>query len=198
VSESIGPTNTHTVQIERLLPGPVELVWEYLTQTDLLATWLGEGYVANTPGGGVDLRIHERQPAESSAAESGAVESRPAGVLGRISGTVIRADPPRLLEFTWNTANDRVAGHNSALNDAAVVTFELEPQGDRVRLVLTHRRIARATTETTAITCTAGWQASLDVLAMHVQAEHDALTHFLGTFADLRNIDQSERILVLA
>jgi uncharacterized protein YndB with AHSA1/START domain len=193
VSERIGPTNTQTVQIERLLPGPVELVWEYLTQTDLLATWLGEGHVANTPGGGVALRIHERQPAES-----GAVESRPAGVLGRISGTVIRADPPRLLEFTWNTANDHVAGHNSALNDAAVVTFELEPQGDRVRLVLTHRRIARAASETTAITCTAGWQASLDVLAMHVQAEHDALTHFLSTFADLRNIDQSERILVLA
>jgi uncharacterized protein YndB with AHSA1/START domain len=32
-----------TVRVERLLPGPIELVWDYLTKPELLATWLYEG-----------------------------------------------------------------------------------------------------------------------------------------------------------
>ncbi len=31
-----------TVEMERLLPGPIERVWEHLIQPELLATWLGE------------------------------------------------------------------------------------------------------------------------------------------------------------
>jgi len=30
-----------TVEIERILPGPIERVWEYLTKPELLATWMG-------------------------------------------------------------------------------------------------------------------------------------------------------------
>ena len=31
-----------TIRFERLLPGPIERVWEYLTQPDLQRTWLAE------------------------------------------------------------------------------------------------------------------------------------------------------------
>ena len=31
-----------TVEMERLLPGPIERVWEHLTQPELLASWLGD------------------------------------------------------------------------------------------------------------------------------------------------------------
>jgi len=31
-----------TVEMERLLPGPIEQVWDYLTKPELLATWLGD------------------------------------------------------------------------------------------------------------------------------------------------------------
>jgi hypothetical protein len=32
-----------TVEMERLLPGPIEQVWDYLTKPELVATWLGDG-----------------------------------------------------------------------------------------------------------------------------------------------------------
>ena len=38
--ERIGKT---TVRFERLLPGPIERVWEYLTDSDRRATWLAAG-----------------------------------------------------------------------------------------------------------------------------------------------------------
>jgi uncharacterized protein YndB with AHSA1/START domain len=31
-----------TVRMERLLPGPIERVWDYLTKPEFLATWLDE------------------------------------------------------------------------------------------------------------------------------------------------------------
>lgn len=31
-----------TVRFERLLPGPIERVWSYLTEGSLLTTWLAE------------------------------------------------------------------------------------------------------------------------------------------------------------
>jgi uncharacterized protein YndB with AHSA1/START domain len=38
-----------TVRLERLLPGPIERVWEYLTDAQKRATWLA--------GGVFDLRV---------------------------------------------------------------------------------------------------------------------------------------------
>ncbi len=35
--------NADTVQMERLLPGPIERVWDYLTKPEFLATWLDKG-----------------------------------------------------------------------------------------------------------------------------------------------------------
>ena len=37
--------DSQTVRFERLLPGPVERVWDYLTQPDLQRTWLAESAV---------------------------------------------------------------------------------------------------------------------------------------------------------
>ena len=38
--ELIEPT---TLKIERLLPGPIERVWSYLTESDLRRQWLASG-----------------------------------------------------------------------------------------------------------------------------------------------------------
>lgn len=44
------------VRIERLLPGPVERVWEHLTNTRLLQGWFGEkSYIEPRQGGAVRL-----------------------------------------------------------------------------------------------------------------------------------------------
>jgi uncharacterized protein YndB with AHSA1/START domain len=166
MSDTINPPEEHTVRIERLLPGPVELVWDYLTQDDLLSTWLGEGHMANQPGGSVALRTKE-SPSEKATTH--------------FHSTVIRADPPRLLEFTWNSSDDRQAPNETVLKGTAIVTFELEPQGERVRLVLTHRQVTRATHEIPVITCIANWNASLCTLVLHLEKEQSELRNFLET-----------------
>jgi uncharacterized protein YndB with AHSA1/START domain len=183
MSEAINPPEEHTVRIERLLPGPVELVWDYLTRDDLLATWLGEGHIANQPGGGVELRTRK---------------SRSDVTATQLRGTVIRADPPRLLEFTWNAINDRSSANETSLKGTAIVTFELEPQGERVRLVLTHRRVTHLVHETPAITSMAGWNASLSKLAIHLEREQAELKNFLEAFGLLLDADEVGKILVMA
>ena len=66
-----------TLRIERLLPGPVERVWDFLTRPERLAGWLGRG---------------EFEPREGA---SFTLEN------GHIRGIVTRCRPPRLLSYTW-------------------------------------------------------------------------------------------------
>ena len=65
-------------------------------------------------------------------------------------GTVTRCDPPRLLAHTW--VSDDVSEE---------VCYELSEQGDKVLLVLTHRRIATRDQLTGAA---AGWHTHLGIL----------------------------------
>jgi uncharacterized protein YndB with AHSA1/START domain len=103
-----------TVELERLLPGPVERVWEHLTQPELLSQWLPL------------TRLEPR--------EGGAVTLRPEGPGGpEVQGVVTRYEPSRVLAFTWSEADA----------PASEVTLELHPEGEEVRLVLTHWRAER-------------------------------------------------------
>jgi uncharacterized protein YndB with AHSA1/START domain len=42
-------TEAGAVRFERLLPGPIEHVWAYLTQSDKRGTWLAAGPKAPSP-----------------------------------------------------------------------------------------------------------------------------------------------------
>lgn len=78
-----------TVRFERLLPGPIERVWEYLTKPDLQKSWLAE-----------------------SAADFDAVT---------------RVEHHRSIQY--------------CLRDFSIVSMEVEPRGENVNLVVTHRRV---------------------------------------------------------
>ncbi|MGZ6018267.1 MAG: SRPBCC family protein [Phenylobacterium sp.] len=135
------------VRLERMLPGPIERVWAYLTQSDLRGQWLATGDMDLRVGGKVDLTWRNDEL-------TGHKEERPAGVeaLHRQQSEVIRVEPPRLLSFGWAGGSD--------------VTFELEPLGDEVRLTVTHRR-ARDRSQLLGVS--AGWHAHLDVLAARLE-----------------------------
>ena len=47
-------TAPDTLRLERLLPGPIERVWQYLTESDKRATWLAAGDVEQRVGGKVE------------------------------------------------------------------------------------------------------------------------------------------------
>jgi hypothetical protein len=48
-------TAPDTIRIERLLPGPIERVWSYLTQSELRRRWLASGDMDLRPGASFTL-----------------------------------------------------------------------------------------------------------------------------------------------
>jgi uncharacterized protein YndB with AHSA1/START domain len=99
------------VQFERILPGPIERVWDYLTDTKKLPGWFGDGTIEPRPGGGVSL------------------------MGGHIRGIVTQWQPPRRLVYSWNVFNP---GDAQSHYPESYLTIELEPRGSDVALTLTH------------------------------------------------------------
>ncbi len=137
-----------SVRFERLLPGPIERVWEFLTDGEKRARWLCGGDTEPRVGGRMALQFHnatlttpDDEPPEKFRDMNGPVE---------FSGTVTAWDPPALLAHTWV-----FDGHESE------VRYELEEVGVQVRLTLIHRRMADA--EELASAC-GGWHVHLAIL----------------------------------
>jgi len=113
------------VRLVRTLPGPIERVWEYLTDPAKRARWFAGGPMELRPGGRVTLLVRHKNLAPD---ETPPEEHRASHDADRIvTGTVTRCEPPHVLAFTFAHYGDSEA------------TFELTPQGQDVRLVLTHR-----------------------------------------------------------
>lgn len=121
-------TAPDTIRLERVLDAPVETVWRYLTEAELRRQWFMGGTDA-TPGGEFELVIDHDNLSEDDVP----YPEDYAGAKGKtLSEKVLRFDPPRLLETTFQ------GGKNGT------VSYELFPQGDRTRLVLTHSGITSA------------------------------------------------------
>lgn len=99
------------VRFERLLPGPIERMWEFLVDTKRLPGWFGDGTVEPRMGGAVRI------------------------MGGHIRGIVIRWNPPRRLTYTWNVFSP---GDEESSYPESYVSLELEPRGNEVLLTLTH------------------------------------------------------------
>lgn len=119
-------TAPDTIRLERVLNAPVETVWRYLTEAELRSQWFMGGTDA-TPKGDFDLVVdHDKLSADKNVE----YPENYASFKGKVwTENVLRFEPPRLLETTFQ------GGKNGQ------VTYELFPQGDQTRLVLTHRGI---------------------------------------------------------
>lgn len=137
------PAEPAAIRLQRLLPGPIDRVWAYLTESDLRRQWLAAGEMQLRVGGKVELVWRNDELA-------GGAEGRPEGAPAehRMETEVLKLEPPRLLAFGWNNGSE--------------VTFELEPQGAEVLLTVTHRRLS---SRDGLLGVSAGWHAHLDVLA---------------------------------
>lgn len=138
-----------TVRFERVLPGPIERVWSYLTDPEKRATWLAGGPMELRAGGKMELQFHHADlttPADPIPAKYKAIEN---GV--KLGGRVVRCEPPRLLTTTWSDAPA----------PDSEVTFELTPRGKEVLLTLTHRRLH---SREVMLSVAPGWHAHLGVL----------------------------------
>jgi uncharacterized protein YndB with AHSA1/START domain len=137
------------VRFERLLPGPIERVWSYLVESDKRATWFCGGETEPRSGGKIDLFFKHSQITDEAPPES-ARKMNDEGAL--MSGTVTVFEPPFRLAFNW-------VGMGDPDSD---VEIELAQAGDKVRLVLTHRRLA---TKHRMAMVSSGWHLHLGLLA---------------------------------
>lgn len=141
-------TGTGTVRFVRTLPGPIETVWAFLTESDRRARWLAGGEWDLTPGGRAELIFNN----DDLSAPGDWPPQRYEEMSGtqRFDGRILEVDPPRRLVLQW---------HESG-GEFSVVTFLLTPVGERVRLTLTHTCIVGETVQTGAA---AGWHTHLDI-----------------------------------
>lgn len=138
----IGPD---TLSFERLLPGPVDRVWEYLTDGDMRGRWFASGATDLREGGRMELEFDHRH---LSAEEDPAPEKYKEHAEGSKSFAIIKKiDRPKLLVIEWEESK---------------VIFELIDQGESVLLRLTHQKLPRETEQ--RIGAMAGWHTHLNIL----------------------------------
>jgi uncharacterized protein YndB with AHSA1/START domain len=137
-----------TICFERLLPGPIERVWSYLTESDQRGQWLASGVMEQRVGSEFQLRFHHVELSQTPLPPPERFKAYADGVTS--THRVLACEPPRLLAITWG-----------GLDDPSEVSFELVPSGEQVRLVVTHRKLKPADMAGTS----GGWHTHLDVLA---------------------------------
>ncbi|HEX6771758.1 MAG TPA: SRPBCC domain-containing protein [Acidobacteriaceae bacterium] len=139
-----------TILLERLLPGPVERVWEYIADSEKRGKWFGTGVIQ--PKAGSIFTLYMRNSDLSTVKEPTPPQYAKYDTGHSSECTVTEYDPPRALAFLW--------GDSSAQQQDVRIT--LTPSGENVLLRLTHRRISgTGRMEDFAV----GWQTHLGFLA---------------------------------
>lgn len=135
-----------TVKMERLLPGPVERAWAYLTESDKRAKWLAAGEFDLRVGGKIRLEFdNSRLPNDEAG-----LAKHPGTGVHTFEGTITRLEPNRVLAHTWLWGDNETE-----------VTYELAPKGKDVLLSVVHRRLTREV----AASVRGGWDVHTGILA---------------------------------
>lgn len=131
-----------TLTIQRLLPGPIERIWSYLTDSELRRQWLASGDMQLTVGASFDLVWRNDELTTPTG-------QRPAEFPDehRLQSQITELDPPHKLSISWGSTGG--------------VSFVLEQKKDKVMLTVIHRRLPD---RSVMLNVSAGWHMHLDVL----------------------------------
>jgi len=138
-----------TLTLERLLPGSIDRVWAYLTESDLRRQWLAAGTMDMRVGAPLELVWRNNELMENPGQAPDGF-----GDEHRMESEITELDPPHRLSISWGSTGG--------------VTFELEPVGDMVRFTVTHRRIPD---RSIMLNVSAGWHSHIDILAARLAME---------------------------
>jgi uncharacterized protein YndB with AHSA1/START domain len=141
------------VRFERLLPGPIERVWEYLTDSEKRGKWFCSGEMERKVGGKVELHFKHNDLSPVKEATPSQFQEYDKGKSH--FGTILGYEPPKRLIMKWDESND----------GSSEVTFELEPRGEKVLLTITHQKL---TNRDARISVCGGWHTHLDILVAHL------------------------------
>jgi uncharacterized protein YndB with AHSA1/START domain len=112
-----------TIVFERLLPGPIESVWEYIVDGEKRAKWLTGGDIPSVVGTSFTMTFNHTQLSGEVAPERFAVMREPMP----FEVELLRIEPPHHVSFTWPETDY-----------TGTVDIDLKPFGDKVLLRLTH------------------------------------------------------------
>lgn len=151
INESYGTVPAQsTLHLQRLMPADIETVWSYLTESEKSAQWLN---TINTPfkeGGPYDATFDNGKLTDEPAPEEMGSGCHNA------SGKILTFDPPKTLSYIWKMGETDT-----------VVLFELQPQGDKTLLSVTHSNLLA---RSTMLNVAAGW--------------HTHIGHLIAVLAD--------------
>ncbi len=141
--------NATTVRFERTLPGPIERVWAYITESEKRARWLCSGDTEPRIEGLVEMNFHN---ASLSPLPDDPPPPKYCGLPEKMSfsGRVTRYEPPACLAHTWDFEDS-----------PSEVEYQLRENGDKVLLTITHRKLD---SNDEVLSVSAGWHAHLDIL----------------------------------
>ena len=145
-------TEPTTLKIQRLLPGPIERVWAYLTESELRRQWLAAGEMEMKVGAPFEFMWRNDELNDPPS-------KRPPGFPEehRMQSRITELDPPRKLAIAWGSSGG--------------VSFELEPKGNEVLLTVIHRRLPD---RATLLMVGAGWHMHLDILVARATGKEPA------------------------
>lgn len=181
MNDSMGViVNRHTVKMERMLPGPIDKVWDYFTDSDRIEEWLMPGRVEKELGGLIEFTS---PPVPKDFVEGVIEHSEDVFSCGMVS----EFDPPRVLAYSWN---------EFIYDSASEFKIELEEKDGQVHLVLTHSHLDA---EWMAVTAT-GWHTSLMTLIAILKGEEkpDITPSFNKLLEDYKVVLASAGVVVVA
>src|SRR3954470_20910298 len=104
-------TSPAEIRMVRTLPGPIERVWEYLTDPEKRSRWFAGGPMEPRKGGAFTLKFRHADLAPGETPPDDYKEHHESG--HEMSGIVTRWEPPRVLAYTFGSTRE------------SEVTFEL-------------------------------------------------------------------------
>ena len=137
-----------TVRFQRLLPGNIDRVWEYLVDGEKRKKWLAAGDFAQHEGGKIEMHFHNDS---LSSIPDDPAPDKYCGLPEHMhyEGQVTACVPKSLFSHTW--IDEGITSE---------VTYELAETTNGVLLTLTHRKIG----EEMLMGVLGGWHTHLDIM----------------------------------
>lgn len=142
--------DAHTVRFERILPGPLEKIWAYLVDSKKRGEWFASGELPAKIGDSFEMYIkHSDLSPNKSPPPDQFKEMDATG--HRATEKLLALEPMRRVAYTFGNQHP----------PASEVEFVLTPEGDKIRLTLTHRKVPD---RAYAVNVSGGWHAHLAIL----------------------------------
>ena len=144
----------HTVQFVRILPGPIERIWDYLWDGKKRGEWFASGPMPTKPGMSFEMFFkHSTLSPHQAPPPDKFIEMDKSGHRSR--NVLLACEPPHRLVFSFGP---------DAREDSEVeflLSQEGDPKDNQVRLTLTHRKIPN---RAYAVDVSGGWHSHLAIL----------------------------------